>query len=236
MEEKIKKFEIGFTQVANCVLTDKRLSLRAKGMYAYLFSKPEGWVFHFEAMAEELRESKGLIYSAINELITAGYIERIQENAGGRFGGITYKFLPCAEIPYTEKTACGKNRIRKIGTHSNIYNLNNTEYKEKEIYKEKESITKNREIPEKNKEFPDAFARFWGVYPKQRAGSKTSAYRAFEKAVSRGNDAENIIRAAELYAESQEVKKGFAKGCAAWLNDDRFLNQYDDEGEYHVEW
>lgn len=229
MEEKINKFETGFTQVANRVLTDNRLSLRAKGMYAYLFSKPEGWVFHFEAMAAELRESKGLIYSAVNELITAGYIERIQENSGGRFGGITYRFLPYQEIPYTEKTAYGKNRIRKTVTHSNIYNLNNTEYKEKEIYKEKESKTKNRE-------FTDAFTRFWEVYPKQRAGSKTAACRAFEKALSRGNEAENIIRAAELYAVSQEVKKGFAKGCAAWLNDDRFLNQYDDEGEYHVEW
>lgn len=235
MDEKITKYDIGFTQVANTVLRDKRLSLRAKGLYAYLFSKPEGWVFHMEVMAEELRESKGLIYSAINELITAGYIIREQVN-NGRFGGIVYKFLPCTEKPHTENTVYGKNRIRKIETHNNKYNLNNTEYKEKEIYKEKESVTKRNEFTEKNREFTEEFARFWAVYPKQRAGNKVTACRAFNKAVSRGNNAEDIIKSAELYAESAEVKKGFAKGCAAWLNDDRFLNKYDDEGEYYVEW
>lgn len=79
MTETIKKFNIGFTQVCNEVLTDKSLSLKAKGLYAYLFSKPDGWEFHIDIMKDELQESKAIIRKTIKELIDAGYILREQK-------------------------------------------------------------------------------------------------------------------------------------------------------------
>lgn len=72
-----------------------------------------------------------------------------------------------------------------------------------------------------------AFNEFWADYPKQRAGSKQNAYKAFLKAVKEKRaTAEKILSSVKEYAQSDEVKRGFAKGAAAWLNDDRFNNIY----------
>lgn len=84
--------------------------------------------------------------------------------------------------------------------------------KEKEIYKEN---------------LKDEFNEFWELYPKTRAGSKEKAYKSFCKAI---NDklvtTDKLIDVVKIYSESDEVKRGFAKGCAAWLNDERFNNDY----------
>lgn len=105
--------------------------------------------------------------------------------------------------------------------------INTLEEKEKEKEQEQEIITKGV-IGEK--ETPTAFDLFWSAYPKYRAGSKDKARTAFEKAVKRaGVSAEQIVSKAKEYAISEEATKNngqFAKGAAAWLNDDRFLQTY----------
>ena len=118
----IKKFDVGFTQISNIILNDNQISLKAKGLYAYLFSKPDDWEFHISAMEKELKEKRDAILSTVNELIEHNYITRKQKN-DGRFGGIVYEFiLPHTENPYTENTRNGK-----IPTHNNIYNNTNTD-------------------------------------------------------------------------------------------------------------
>lgn len=106
MTEKIRKFNTGFTQVSNQVLTDPRITLKAKAVYAYLFSKPDGWVFHMSAIEKEIKETRNTLYSAIKELIKFGYIKRNQTKEKGRFGGIEYEFIdisPYTKKPHTEK-------------------------------------------------------------------------------------------------------------------------------------
>lgn len=93
----LKKFDTGFTQVPNVVLCDKRLSLRAKGIYAYLFSKPDNWQFHIKQMQTELQETAGQIRSYIKQLIDLGYIVRKQYNDHGLFGGMVYEFADPAK-------------------------------------------------------------------------------------------------------------------------------------------
>lgn len=117
MTEKIKKFSTGFTQVSNVVLTDPDLSLKAKAIYAYLFSKPEGWVFHIDIMKSEIKESKKIIRCAIKELISKGYIKRNQINEKGRFGGVEYEFVEIDRVT--------KNR-HTVKPHTENYHTNNT--------------------------------------------------------------------------------------------------------------
>ena len=73
----------------------------------------------------------------------------------------------------------------------------------------------------------DQFDRFWDLYPRQRRGGKDNANRAYDKAISenRATDDE-IIDGVKRYAGSSEVTKGYAKGAAAWLNDDRWASDY----------
>lgn len=69
------------------------------------------------------------------------------------------------------------------------------------------------------------FENFWRDYPKQRIGNSKKAAAAFREALKRAT-AEEILAGLARYAISDEVSKGFAKGAAAWLNDDRWKNDY----------
>ena len=127
----IKKYKVSFTQVSNIVLNDPNLSLRAKGLYAYLFSKPDGWEFHPDAISKELQESIKVIRTITRELIDCGYIERTQSNQSGKFGGIIYTFLdPITKEPCNPFSAHGKTV-----THNNTESITNTETKNSFINK-----------------------------------------------------------------------------------------------------
>ena len=71
------------------------------------------------------------------------------------------------------------------------------------------------------------FEEFWKLYPKQRAGSKDKAYKSYCKAIKEKKiTVEKLKEVCALYAQSDEVKRGYAKGCAAWLNDERYNTEY----------
>lgn len=82
-----------------------------------------------------------------------------------------------------------------------------------ETEKEKEKINKKK------------FENLYEVFPKKRIGNREKAWAAFLKALTHATP-EEIIAGAEAYASSAEVAEGYAKGLAAWLNDDRWLTDY----------
>lgn len=73
--------------------------------------------------------------------------------------------------------------------------------------------------PDGGKAHDDNFNLFWEIFPKQRKGSKEKAMRAWKKAI-RLERPEIIAQKAKIYAQSKDVMRGFAKGAAAWLNDE----------------
>lgn len=75
---KIHKYDTGYTQVLNKVLNDNKLSLDAKGIYAYLSSKSQTNQrnLNYDIMYKELKEPKKLIDEAIDELVKAGYLNK----------------------------------------------------------------------------------------------------------------------------------------------------------------
>lgn len=68
--------DVPFTQVPNCLLNDEGLSLEAKGLMAWMLSKPDDWKFYVRHVASQLGKGKDTIAKYINELIKRGYIER----------------------------------------------------------------------------------------------------------------------------------------------------------------
>ena len=65
-----------YTKVANQVLEDATLSLKAKGLFAYLVKLPEGWKIRIGEIAKHHRDGYDSVHSALNELLAAGYLER----------------------------------------------------------------------------------------------------------------------------------------------------------------
>lgn len=72
-----------------------------------------------------------------------------------------------------------------------------------------------------------AFTTFWDIFPKQRAGSKEKAKKKFIAIVkNKKATIDELLNGARAYKISDEVARGFAKGCVAWLNDDRWTVNY----------
>ncbi len=124
MKEKLKKDEVGFTQVKNTILADKNLSLKAKGLYGLIYSKPENWDFAVERLAKESRDNFDGTNNAVKELETFGYLERVKRPDGRKDWHIHIE-------PTREKPKLGKTQVGKIQTISN---------KEKRVIKKKKVI------------------------------------------------------------------------------------------------
>ena len=77
--------------VPRTVLTDKKLSLKAKGLYALILSQPSDQNCSIECLMEEAVEGKDAIRSAIYELEINGYLTRRKISTGGRFCGMEYR-------------------------------------------------------------------------------------------------------------------------------------------------
>ena len=120
-------------------------------------------------------------------------------------------------FPVVQELSSGNNKI------DNIYD-NKIDNKTK-----KENIILTNNIKEN-------FDEFWSLYPKDRIGNKAKAYSAFCKVIKEKRATiDKLISSVKSYARSEEVHKGFAKGCAAWLNDDRFNQNYKEYNEFKAE-
>ncbi|MGL5910611.1 MAG: hypothetical protein ACRCZP_11460 [Phycicoccus sp.] len=62
-----------FVQIPRDSIRDTRLSLRARGLLAYLLDRPEGWIVRSETIARDAPEGREAIRSALRELGAAGY-------------------------------------------------------------------------------------------------------------------------------------------------------------------
>ena len=153
------KDKIPFTQVANSVLTDKRLSAKAKGLYAYLYSKPDGWNFAIDRISLEMADGRRSINEGLHELEQLGFLTR-KRQPDGRVVYLVH--FPPIE-PYVQNEHMGsepnvqnskvlKQQSAKMSTVSNkdiiiIKNISNKELaKDEPLHKEIAQIIKSFEV------------------------------------------------------------------------------------------
>lgn len=113
-----------FTVLYNSMISDTRLGLEAKGLFAVMISRPEGWEFSVSGLAAYAGVSKDKIRRALQQLEEVGYLLRAQgHDEGGKFAGNVYvlqDFAPpkidgknAAILPLSEKPVNGKTRQRE---------------------------------------------------------------------------------------------------------------------------
>lgn len=73
---KLQKLVLPYALVPNQILFSKTLSLKAKGIFAYMQAKPNGWEFSADRIAEEILEGRDAVQSALRELEKEGYLTR----------------------------------------------------------------------------------------------------------------------------------------------------------------
>lgn len=152
-----KKEKIPFTQVANSVLFDPNLSAKAKGLYAYLYAKPEGWDFAIDRIAKDFSDGRKGINSGLQELEAKGYLLR-EKQATGRVLYVLTSQMPQMDIrvlePDAPKGKVPKRQIAERGT------ISNKDIKIIKNIKKKESASINylQNIPSEDmKEFTQKF-------------------------------------------------------------------------------
>lgn len=90
-----------YTVMSNYHFSDKRLSLKAKGLLSEILSLPENWDYSVRGLAAINKECKDTISAIVNELIDAGYIEREQiKDSSGHFSDVNYVVY---EIPIDKR-------------------------------------------------------------------------------------------------------------------------------------
>lgn len=104
MSKLTKSYKSNFTTVPNNIINDNLISLKAKGLYLFLISKPDNWHFSVDRIAAQNSDGENSVRTALKELETLRYLKRVQINKRGVFGENDY-------IVYDEPYPSDENRL-----------------------------------------------------------------------------------------------------------------------------
>jgi len=79
-----------FTTINNEFIFNKEMSLKAKGLLCHLLALPETWDLYVEEVEKWHKDKKDSIYTGFKELMSLGYVQRIQKREAGKFKGFDY--------------------------------------------------------------------------------------------------------------------------------------------------
>lgn len=131
MENTLRKFETGFSMIPNEMLNDTTITLKAKGLYCFMFSKPDKWNFTIRSMEKQLKDGKQSIMSSMKELKSAGWLA-YKKNPDGTGQYFLIKPNPdFKDVPNPEKAM-----FRKPERISNTDINSNTDSKKEKLIKE----------------------------------------------------------------------------------------------------
>ena len=63
----------------NTVIEDTKLTLKAKGLFTYLWSRPDNWNFYASEVAKHSKGSRDQVLTGLAELEAAGYLRRTRK-------------------------------------------------------------------------------------------------------------------------------------------------------------
>ena len=113
MKNTIEKDSTGFTQISNQLANSKTISSKAKGIYLFMFSKPDNWTFTINSMSKQLKEGRESIMSGLQELKKTGWIKHTKHSDGtGTYSVLTYPKSenPDLGFPTVGKPDCINNK------------------------------------------------------------------------------------------------------------------------------
>ena len=96
-------------------LEDRRLSWKARGLLAYLLSRPDNWQTNSSSLAKIAPDGRDAIRTGLAELVDAGYLVRSKaQDTAGRWSTITCVY-DCAQNVDNPRTEAGLSDAGKPG-------------------------------------------------------------------------------------------------------------------------
>lgn len=131
---RVQKRPSNFVLIDKSFLEDTRLSYKAKGILAYLLSKPDNWKVIVGNLVNYSADGKASVYAGLKELRKCGYYEKVPiRNDKGHFIRWESTVYECHE-PLTDFQEMGnpemgypnmENRERNNNYNNNNININN---------------------------------------------------------------------------------------------------------------
>lgn len=113
----------GWTSIPNETLEDTSLSWRARGILAYLLSRPANWETDSERLAALAKEGRDAVRTALTEIERARYLFRVKvQGAGGKWSTeyvlydrpLDARSTPANPYPYVDEDSWpGDNPVEK---------------------------------------------------------------------------------------------------------------------------
>lgn len=151
----LRKQRTPYTTVNNELINDKDLYLRDKGLYIFMFSKPEGWSFSVRGLSAQVKEGKTSVSQSLKRLIDHGWLRRNEVREAGKYVTFEYELQVIKTITTVSRktdTLSAKPNTEKR-TLSKYYK-NSYSYNKKKEEKERDN---KQSIYEINREEIEAY-------------------------------------------------------------------------------
>jgi hypothetical protein len=128
----MKRFNINkrvnpFVQIDKECINDSSVSWRAKGILAYLLSKPDNWQVYEQDIINHSTDGRDAVRNSIKELIRAGYISKEQSRTKGKFASNDYTVSDTKMVDEASKNAPSPEKPSTVNPLLSNNELNNTE-------------------------------------------------------------------------------------------------------------
>ena len=141
-----------FTQISNSALRKKELSLKARGLLAYMLSFSDEWDFSVSHIVRESGEREKSVRAALSELEAAGYVRHSPiRSEEGKFVTVRYDVFetPDLRAETVSGTSAETENTEQTEKHEQPKSPVKTEDTETEANSENGETPENAEIPEK---------------------------------------------------------------------------------------
>lgn len=225
-----------FVMLDKTALNDSNLSWKAKGVHAFMMSKPDDWKFYMENIEKSSKDGRESLRSAFKELQEQGYLtRRPHQDSQGRLDGwetIVHEqpierkqvhrktgFPSDGETDRRENRQTGEPTDGKpAATNNNLTNNDLT----------KNNNTKNELKSNEQDKLARAFSEVWELYPNKKG--KAVAFREYKKALKAGVQHETIINGVQAYARTCGTDIQFIAHGSTWFNQKRWDDDYSAKG------
>ena len=189
---KITGLEGGYSVIPNSTLNDN-LSWGAKGLLAYLCSKPDDWQVSITQLINHTKNCKrpsgrDQTYAILQELIDAGYVHKLsQRTDNGRFSGVGYVVSPTplrqldldlephTDYPDTDLPDTANRKQQSKDSNK----VKNKQIPDLDLLDDLENQEKPKPKKRVRMVYPDDFEAFIAEYPDTK-GSKKDALKAWK--------------------------------------------------------
>lgn len=204
--------EQNFSILANKVLQDPRLSMRALGLLVRLLSRPDNWETNSEVLAREFNCGREQMRSVLGELRDMGYMKLVKsQDTKGHWSSKWFVLEESEEKDLSPPLPKAGQPEPGIGVLGRPDAIQRTDHKEP--------------IPKAKSDYAALFDVFWKAYPKKVG--KDAARKAFDKRKPTQELLDQMLKAVgQQRITSGWLKEGgqFIPHPSTWLNEGRWMD------------